>query len=474
MRKGFVIVMAALGMTLFMLLGLDDVARVEAPDPSGSPDAPDVGAPDETAAPAISLQAVVSLDARAFEGLRRATERFESTRPDVAVSLRNVGADELRDEVRISTETGDAPDVMLYPTEWVRREAAEGRLLSLDDYISAERQSQWFETVRGAVRWNGYLWGVPTDWDPYVFVFRTDDASSGGFADAPLTASAWLALEGVEAADDGTYGGALLRHWSTADDEAEVEGAAIGDAVAENPEGAAVGEDAAVVAAIVDAGGEAEQAPSTLGEPPAETLPASDAAPDAEDEEAPADPTAASQSSTGAEEALRRGTAAAVSRGEAAWAFVPLSQALAAAAGAEPAIGLSAAAFVPDEDAAGGLPPFAGRSYVVSPATAHPAEAAEWIRFVTDPGIVEEFETTGWSRWPVNRSSYGLPSSFAAGGPTVLGATAPAVVAALPDASGLDDRQMRSLLRPLLRMVDGARAAYGPPPAELPPPGDVP
>jgi ABC-type glycerol-3-phosphate transport system substrate-binding protein len=475
MRKGFVIVMAALGMTLFMLLGLDDVARVEAPDPSGAPDSPDIGAPDEATAPAISLQAVVSLDARAFEGLRRATERFESTRPEVAVTLRNVGADELRDVVRISTETGDAPDVMLYPTEWVRREAAFGRLLSLDDYISAERQSQWFETVRGGVRWNGYLWGVPTDWDPYVFVFRTDDALAGGFAEAPSTASAWLTLEGGAAADDEAYSAALLRHWSTADDaegeeQSPADPAAGGAEVAADVESMKAAEDVEAAAAIVEAGGAADQAPSSRKEAAEKT----GAAPAAEDEEAPADPAAESQPSTGAEEALRRGTATAVSRGEAAWAFVPLSQALAAASGAGPEIGLSAAAFVPDEDAAGGLPPFAGRSYVVSPATAHPAEAAEWIRFVTDPGIVEEFETTGGSRWPVTRSSYGLPSSFAAGGPTVLGATAPAVVATLPDATGLDERQVRNLLRPLLRMVDGARAAYGPPPAELPPPGDVP
>ncbi|HZG78241.1 MAG TPA: extracellular solute-binding protein, partial [Paenibacillus sp.] len=221
MRKGFVIVMAALGMTLFMLLGLGDVTRVEAPDPYGATAAPEIGAPDEAASPAISLEAVVSLDARAFEGLRRATERFESTHPDVAVSLRNVGADELRDEVRNATETGDAPDVMLYPTEWVRREAAFGRLLSLDDYISAERQSQWFETVRGAVRWNGYLWGVPADWDPYVFVFRTDDPFAGGFAASPPTVSTWLALEdGTGPSDDAAYGETLLRHWSTKGDEA--------------------------------------------------------------------------------------------------------------------------------------------------------------------------------------------------------------------------------------------------------------
>ncbi|TLS50376.1 extracellular solute-binding protein [Paenibacillus antri] len=443
MRKWFVIVMAAIGMTLFMLLGLGDVARVEAPDPFGTTAAPETGLPDEATAPRVALRAVVSLEPGTFEGLRRATERYESIRPNVAVSLQNVAADELRGNVRTSTETGDAPDIMLYPTEWVRREAAEGRLLSLDDYVPAERQSQWFETVRGAVRWNGYLWGVPADWDPYVFVFREDDAFGSSIADAPPTASAWLEYAdggdaGALAGATAEYGAALLRHWS----------ARLEDEAAESP---ANDEGPDAVAA---ASGEAEAAESGDAEPP-------EAAEGAQLDEA------------SAEAAPIRGTAAAVAKGEAVWALAPLSQALAAQA-AEPSARLTASAFVPDPEAAGGLPPFAGRSYVVSPATDHAAEAADWIRFVTDASTVEEFGTVGGERWPVTRSSFGLPSSFASGKPTVLGATGPAGALALPDANGLDARDAMNALRPLIRMIDAARASYGTPPEELPPSGDGP
>ncbi len=450
MRKWFVIVMAAFGMTLFMLLGLGDVTRVEAPDPFGTMAAPDPGATDVTAASPIALHAVVSLDARAYEGLQRAAERYAAMRPDVSVTLRNVDSDELRNEVRDSTETGDAPDIMLYPTEWVRREAAEGLLLSLDDYISPERQSLWFDTVRGAVRWNGYLWGVPADWDPYVFVFRRDDPLGEALAEAPPTVSTWLELGGKakSGTPGSTYGEALLRHWSAVE--------AVGEVVNEAPEQAeahvaAAGTDADAVGGTSARGG----APTTV-------------------EEAGQGSAAPALGEVGAEAAATQGTAGAVSRGEAAWAFVPLSQAIEAAASAEPDAKLSVAAFVPDEEAAGGLPPFAGRSFVVSPATEFPAEAAEWIRYITDPSVVDEFGTTGGGRWPVTRASFGLPSSFAAGTPTVLGTTAPAAVAPLPDASGLDERETLNALRPLLRMVDSVRASYGPPPVELPPPGDVP
>ncbi|WP_309123428.1 extracellular solute-binding protein [Paenibacillus sp.] len=467
MRKWFVIVMAAFGMTLFMLLGLGDVARVEAPDPFGTTAAPETGAPDEATAPRVALRAVVSLEAGTFEGLRRATERYESLRPNVVVSLQNVAADELRGSVRTSTETGDAPDIMLYPTEWVRREAAEGRLLSLDDYVPAERQSQWFETVRGAVRWNGYLWGVPADWDPYVFVFREDDAFGSTIAEAPPTASAWL-----DYADGGgataEYGAALLRHWSARhEDGADVAGEGGADArLAGADESPADVEEPDAVAAAT---GEAEPAEADDG------TPANAGAEEAPQEEALADPSATQSSGTeaSADAAPIRGTAAAVARGEAAWALAPLSQALAAQA-AEPSARLAAAAFVPDPEVAGGLPPFAGRSYVVSPATDHAAEAADWIRFVTDASTVEEYDTVGGERWPVTRSSFGLPSSFASGAPTVLGAAGPAGALALPDANGLDERGALNALRPLIRMIDAARASYGTPPEELPPSGDVP
>src|SRR5690606_15627658 len=138
------------------LLGLGNQMREEKPDLRRSTISLESGSLAEAAVSRIALRAVVSMDPAAFRALIRATERFQTIRQDIVVTVTNVSADELQRRIRTSTETGDAPDIMLYPTAWVRREAAEGRLLSMDDFVPAERQSHWFETVRGAVRWNGY------------------------------------------------------------------------------------------------------------------------------------------------------------------------------------------------------------------------------------------------------------------------------------------------------------------------------
>src|SRR5690606_196250 len=120
----------------------------------------DVGRKVEAAAPEVKLRAAVAVDAAAFAALRDATERFLLSRPNIRIELRNFGEARLLSEYEAVVNVGEGPDIWLLPTELIRSEAASGRLVALDDYITAERQSQWFEPVRGSVRWNGYLWGV--------------------------------------------------------------------------------------------------------------------------------------------------------------------------------------------------------------------------------------------------------------------------------------------------------------------------
>ena len=454
MRKWFILAMSAVGMTLFMLVGLGDVTREEVPDPFGAAVTPEPGQADEAAVPLVALRAVVSTDADTFAAIRRATERFERERPNVSVDVINVDPEALRDDYRTQTETGEAPDILLYPAEWVRNEAAGGRLLSLDDYITAERQSQWFETVRGAARWNGYLWGVPADWDPYVFVYRSD-AAFAPQAERPMRVSDWLKAGGIaltgDAAQDAGYASRLLRGGAAA--PASPEEGQEPPAEAADDDGNAA--DAGTAEADPGEGG---------GEAAAEATAISEEAPAAEAEaeaEAEAD---GSERTAGLPEAPIVDSIAAVSSGEAPWALVRLSEAFETLSGEEGGAWL-AAAYVADEGAApGGLPPFAGSSYVVSPSTAHPAEAAEWIRFVTDPASFERDGRVG-AYLPVTRSSFGLSASLAAGTPTMLGGAGAWTASPLPLGGGLDATEVRFALRPLMRAIDAAPASYGAPTA---------
>jgi len=459
MRKWFVIMMAAVGMTLFMLLGMSDIGGDRPSLPSGERIAPVFGAPDEAAEPRVALRAVVSMDARSFEALRRAADRYADARANVEVALRNVEPDEMNAIYEAGVETGSAPDVLLMPTERVRLEAAAGRLQALDDYVAAERQSQWFEAVRGAVRWNGYLWAVPFDWDPYVFAVRADAAIA---AKAPATADAWLeaaAGSGAGGAVADAYASALLRDWSG------------GGEAPESHSGAA---------AVERSGVERSGVETSAGEAPVEassdddeseaggSMGSGEGVREGAEAEAGDDDVEASASVPGASEAEEAADAVeAVLRGDAAWALVRLSE---AARGSGERGELAVAPFSAAPETAGALPPFAGRSFAVSASSQHPAEAAEWIRHVTEDATLEAYgllEASAADGWPVYRSYYGLPVSALGGTPAVLGA-ASGTASAYPLGALADDGADGQRLGTLMRWIDNAYAPYATLPEELP------
>jgi ABC-type glycerol-3-phosphate transport system substrate-binding protein len=445
MRKWFVILMTVIGMTLFLLLGYGDPVGEQARIPDRTAKLPDPGGLDEAEMPRVAIKAVVSLDGQAFSVLKQATERFEARRPDVDVTVTNVKAEQLYIQQQSLAVTGEAPDVMLYPTAWVRYEAAQGRLLSLDDYIPVERQSQWFEAVRGAVRWNGYLWGVPADWDPYVFVFpsETGPVPTEGLFEAVNAVG--LTRTGLDSRQTGMeqYGVELLREYVGVATISE--GQRESEQDQETQESGAPGMPSSDVD-VKEPGKASHNGGSTVQ---------SDMPQDGVEEPSAVDD-------------ISLASVAAVKRGEALWAFVPLSVAL-LEAGSDRNPNLSISVPIPMLGGANGaLPPFIGSSYVISPSTEHPAEAAEWIRYVTDPSATHERSLREGARWPVYRSLYGLPASLSSDGPKMLGSIGEQNVTPMPETTSVWGRESWVTAKPIMRLWDRVPSAYAAPPAELP------
>jgi ABC-type glycerol-3-phosphate transport system substrate-binding protein len=459
MRKGFIILMTIIGVTLFILLGYGDPAGEQARVPDGTQLPPDPGGLDDSAMPRVKIETVVSLDGPAFETLQMMTTQFETDRPHVDVKLTNVEKDEISLYHQTSTLTGETPDVMLYPTAWVRHEAAGGRLLSLDDYIPVERQSQWFEAVRGAVRWNGYLWGVPVEWDPYVFVFRSDrEPLIAEDLSNPAT-FAWLQARssGGKSEEAEPYGMALLRQYMS-----NIWGAAGGAELMVGPGAKVELEAAAEPEADVKTGedvmpegkAEANETLETKGVREETQATGSD---DAQGGMVPPNPDPVA-------------SVEAVSLGDSLWAFVPLREALLEAERLQDGkSALSISLPVAKEGSGmGALPPFIGRSYVISPSSTHPAEAAEWIRYVTDLSTRDERSLQEGAMLPVYRSLYGLSSSVRSDGPALLGSAGTIGSAPLPQAAGFTGPDLWLSVRQVMRLWDRVPATYGAPPEELP------
>ena len=460
MRRWFIILLTSVGITSIIFLNYKDPITQHA----GIADLrviPDTGDLDAAAPPSISIHAVVSVDLEAFSKLEEATERFEALRPNVKVTLTNVSADEMDAKYRRLLFAGEGPDVMLYPTAWVRHEAAEGRLLALDNYVAMERQSQWFETVRGAVRWNGYLWGVPVEWDPYVFVFPTASVQSDDPAETvDPHGDLWALLNDSEIQQAG-YGAAILTDWSSMQAAAMEEAEA--SAPSDDSEKADTMEPEAAAEGVTEKSGETADleaeasvaAAAVNAEPEAAALLAAETHVEPEEPLAPQILLGEQGESGKAMEA--------VMQGEAASAFVPLNEAILFASEHRGQM-LSAAIPSAPEGAAVTLPPFLGTSFVVSPTTAHPEEAADWIQFVTDPSIVEGGTLHTEQYWPVYRSYYG----FAATASSNPKDTDKEPTAPLPSVSNLFGREMWFSARSIMRLWDESPAVYGAPPAELP------
>jgi hypothetical protein len=163
MRKWFVVLMTIFGVLIFIMLGygaptvenrsfIEENERVQTPDELT-----------DEQKQSVEMKVVVSMDPQAFAPLLQRSLRFQRDTPEMKVQVINVPLQKL-------VAGNFSADVILYPASWIRHLASQGRLMALDEFVSAERQSQWFDLVLRAMKWNGYVWAVPYHWNPYVLL----------------------------------------------------------------------------------------------------------------------------------------------------------------------------------------------------------------------------------------------------------------------------------------------------------------
>ncbi|AZK46867.1 ABC transporter substrate-binding protein [Paenibacillus lentus] len=91
-------------------------------------------------------------------------------------------------------ELGDSPDVLLLPNDWIRKFASSGYLMPAERYYSSPLTGEVLGALLAQNEWNGYIWGVPFDVDPYVFAYNPDLIQELGFDQPPKSVDDWERL----------------------------------------------------------------------------------------------------------------------------------------------------------------------------------------------------------------------------------------------------------------------------------------
>ena len=140
------------------------------------------------------IQVAVQVDESDFRRLEDMSRQFTASHP-VEVDLVNVPAEETYASFqRQLMKLGESPDVLLLDNVWVRRFAADGYLLPTEGYYSGSLSGEVLSASLIPNEWNGYVWGVPLDVDPYVLVYDTDKLKQLGLERPPISVEDWSAL----------------------------------------------------------------------------------------------------------------------------------------------------------------------------------------------------------------------------------------------------------------------------------------
>lgn len=110
------------------------------------------------------------------------------------VELVNLPSGESYRDLLQQFELGESPDVLLLDNVWIRKFASSGYLLPAERYYSSPLSGEVLSVTLGQNEWNGYLWGVPFDTDPYVFAYNPALIKELGLDHPPQSADDWEKL----------------------------------------------------------------------------------------------------------------------------------------------------------------------------------------------------------------------------------------------------------------------------------------
>ncbi|MDQ0112850.1 ABC-type glycerol-3-phosphate transport system substrate-binding protein [Paenibacillus harenae] len=156
---------------------------------TGKPDGDSVDQPpdgEQSVAPSIELIVNVSLTAEQFTRLGQLNRAFMMKYPHIQVKLMNQAyGNEAYSLWLEQSRQGTAADIMLLPSAWIRPFAMQGYLKPVDSLLTGDALSDQMPGLIEPLKWNGYVWGMPKDYNPYLVFWNSQLLAEAGMSAPP-------------------------------------------------------------------------------------------------------------------------------------------------------------------------------------------------------------------------------------------------------------------------------------------------
>lgn len=147
-------------------------------------DQPDSG--EESIETIIEINVNVSLPDDQFVQLGRLNRSFMNKYPHIHVTMTNEPDRNAAYSAWVEqSRQGTSADIMLADNAWVRPFAVRGFLKPADSILTGDALTDQLPRLLEPLRWNGYLWGVPKDFDPYLVLWNAEMLTEAGLSAPP-------------------------------------------------------------------------------------------------------------------------------------------------------------------------------------------------------------------------------------------------------------------------------------------------
>lgn len=116
-----------------------------------------------------TLQIVMSVPDEQYAKLLRLNEEISPYYPYIHAELINIPLDTIKSQEWMElTALGKLGDIQLLPNEWIVPLTVQGLFQPVDRYMNSEALADQYQSLTDALKWNGYLWAVPYNINPYI------------------------------------------------------------------------------------------------------------------------------------------------------------------------------------------------------------------------------------------------------------------------------------------------------------------